>query len=203
MANQQHLFLSKKGALLPRWREAFPDARGAIVGSPVSFGAGLLWLHLQQGASVAEQVKAARAQAGNAAALVVMSDLPEDEQALLALAAGARGYCNSHATTEVLLQVASVISQGGLWIGETLMQRLIARSAETVTAPSNIKQPEQVLTHREIEVAREVGSGASNKEIAARLHISERTVKVHISAIFEKLDVRDRLQLAMLMRDRA
>ena len=55
----------------------------------------------------------------------------------------------------------------------------------------------RVLSEREVQVARMVAAGASNKEIASRLAITERTVKAHLAASFEKLAVRDRLQLAL------
>jgi len=53
------------------------------------------------------------------------------------------------------------------------------------------------LSEREVQVARLIANGASNKEIADRLVITERTVKAHLTAIFEKLGVRDRLQLSL------
>jgi two-component system nitrate/nitrite response regulator NarL len=81
------------------------------------------------------------------------------------------------------------------------MQHLVSRSAEVVTPANGARDLAAVLTQRELEVARTVVSGASNKEIARQLGITERTVKSHVGAIFEKLQVRDRLQLAMLIRD--
>lgn len=54
-----------------------------------------------------------------------------------------------------------------------------------------------MLSGREITVAQLVGQGASNKEVARQLDIAERTVKAHLTAIFEKLQVRDRLQLSL------
>ena len=57
------------------------------------------------------------------------------------------------------------------------------------------------LTEKEFAVASLVGGGASNREIAERLAMSERTVKSHLSSIFRKMDVRDRVQLALAMND--
>ena len=59
------------------------------------------------------------------------------------------------------------------------------------------------LTKREVEVAKSVAEGCSTREIAERLNISERTVKARLTSIFQKLDVRDRVQLALLMRGNA
>jgi DNA-binding NarL/FixJ family response regulator len=56
------------------------------------------------------------------------------------------------------------------------------------------------LTKRECQVAKAVADGLSNREIAARLSISERTVKARLTSVFQKLNVRDRVQLALLLR---
>lgn len=201
MTTPRHVFLCEQGEMLSRWREAFPlaeVARHDEFGS--SFGADLVWLRLQSGVSVAQQLRELRRALGTAAC-VVLSDLPSDSEALEAFVSGARGYCNTHAMPILLQQVSSVVLQGGMWIGQTLMQRLLAMSQPIASKTAVRRNWADVLTSRELQVARTLASGASNKEIASSLGITERTVKAHIGAIFEKLDVRDRLQLAMLIRD--
>jgi DNA-binding NarL/FixJ family response regulator len=140
------------------------------------------------------------------APLIVMSDLPSDEEALAAFAAGARGYCNTHAAAPVLQQVAGVVLQGGLWIGESLMQRLLSSTSRIpVPEAARVELPEQWaegLTERERQVAETVARGASNKEIGRALGITERTVKAHVGAVLEKLQVRDRLQLSLIVNGR-
>jgi DNA-binding NarL/FixJ family response regulator len=82
------------------------------------------------------------------------------------------------------------------------MQRLLvgtARLPEAAPAPVDWAAP---LTERERQVAQAVAAGASNKEIARQLGITERTIKAHTGAIFEKLAVRDRLQLSLLVHGR-
>jgi DNA-binding NarL/FixJ family response regulator len=196
-----HLFLSANGSLMPRWQQAFPTAAVAGIGvKPNGFLPDIVWVRIRPDSPVTQQLLAARAQIGSLP-YVVMSDVPTDAEALAVFAAGARGYCNSHATPETLKQVASVVLQGGMWVGESLMQLLVTRSAQVVKAPESARKLAEVLTNRELEVARTVVTGASNKEIARELGITERTVKAHVGAIFEKLQVRDRLQLAMLIRD--
>lgn len=153
---------------------------------------------------MAEQIQAARLH--NASALlIVLSDTPNDEEAMLAFSAAARGYCNTHAAVEVLLQVAAVVSQGGLWIGESLMARLLVGIQQTTPllaaqTPQQSDDWKQILTQREHEVALAIAKGASNKEVARQLAITERTVKAHVSGLFAKLDVQDRLQLALKIR---
>ena len=134
----------------------------------------------------------------------MMSDVQEDAQGLAALNAGAAGYCNGHASPEVLQQVLATVLSGGVWVGQSLMQKLLTGVAQSQPASPSSKASsdwQRSLTSREVEVAHALASGFSNKEIAARLAISERTVKAHLGAIFDKLQVRDRLQLTLLVRD--
>ena len=83
------------------------------------------------------------------------------------------------------------------------MQRLIG-VVDAVPPPESAKLNDWAapLTDREREVAATIAAGSSNKEIARQLGITERTVKAHVGAILEKLQVRDRLQLALLMSGR-
>jgi DNA-binding NarL/FixJ family response regulator len=196
-----HCFVCAQGELLSRWQEAFPQA---VAAGKVSHGGTphIVWLRLQAGVPVATQVQSARQQYPDAA-LVVLGDQPADEEALHCFALGARGYCNTHAVPELLQRVADVVLQGGLWIGETLMQRLLQGTARMpLPAPADAPQDwAALLTERERQVAAAVAEGASNKEIARQLGITERTVKAHTGAIFEKLGVRDRMQLSLVVHE--
>ena len=194
-----HLFLTGAKVPPPRWREAFPDA---LVGSstvgkkPAS--ADIVWLHAGDAASMAAKVGALRARFAGCR-VVVLANIPNDDEALAALGAGAQGYCNAYADPEVLKQVAEVAGRGGLWVGETLLSRLLGglsqRLAERPADDAN--GPLARLSVREREIAQRVMRGENNKEIARGLDIAERTVKAHLTVVFEKLGVRDRLQLAL------
>lgn len=202
MNNLLHLFVSAQGELLPRWREAFPEALPA---AKVSRGdtPHMVWLRLQAGIPVAEQIGSARLRYPDVP-LVVLSDTPSDDEALDCFSHGARGYCNTHAVPELLKRVADVVLQGGLWIGETLMQRLLQGTVR-MPLPAPAGAPPDwaaLLTERERQVALAVAQGATNKEIARQLGITERTVKAHTGAIFEKLGVRDRMQLSLVVHGR-
>lgn len=205
MSKVAHLFLSPTGTLLANWQRAFPDA-GAASSQGQALDqrqAGVVWLRLSGTSTIAEQIAAVRRSFASTP-LVVLSDVPNDLEALAVLGAAGRGYCNTHAGEEVLLKVAGVVSQGGLWIGESIMQILLSRSAaEAASAPAASETSSNALkdlTEREREVAKAVAAGASNREIAAQLGITERTVKAHVGAVLEKLKVRDRLQLALLVK---
>jgi len=200
-----HHFFSATGDLLPRWREAFPSAGGSRLDHAAG-GIGahdMAWLRLPRTAAAAEIVAGVRSAVGDVP-IVVLSDQPDDEEALRCFAAGAKGYCNSHAVPELLQRVAQVVLQGGLWIGESLMQRLLQGTARIAVpaAAGTATAWAALLTEREQQVARAVASGASNKEIARQLGITERTIKAHTGAIFSKLEVRDRLQLSLLVHGR-
>jgi two-component system nitrate/nitrite response regulator NarL len=204
VGNQEfvHLFLCPNGHMLPRWSEAFRRGRAGRpqgVRSPELEKIDVVWLRLEHGLAVARQIENLAPQF-KLIPCVVLSDQPTDEEALAAFAAGARGYCNTHAGAHLLVQIAAVVLQGGLWIGESLMKRLISATGRLQGSAAPATEEEtwsQSLTDRERQVARTLANGASNKEIARVLGITERTVKAHVGAIFEKLQVRDRLQLSL------
>ncbi|TXH77528.1 response regulator transcription factor [Thauera aminoaromatica] len=192
----EQLFLSADGRLRDTWRTAFPAARAQRPAEPL-VGDVLVWVLVAPGEKAARQIAALR-QRGVAQPLIVLADEPGEDDALAALTAGASGYCNSHAAPEVLSQVATVVGNGGLWVGQGLMQRLLAGAARLLP-PNPSDGWADTLTEREREVAHAIARGASNKEVARELAITERTVKAHVGAILEKLGARDRLQLSLIV----
>jgi len=198
----RQIFVTARPQPIPRWLEAFPDAvllsepGGQLDPAPLAEAA-VIWLHVagnQQAA--AESVRAVRAVAPHAP-VVVLSNVPEDDQGLAVLAAGASGYCSALTLPSVLRQVAGVVEHGGLWVGPRLMQRLMQGLATRGNATPDLSL--DLLSQRERQVAVAVARGSTNKEIARAMNITERTVKAHLSAAFEKLGVRDRMQLALLV----
>lgn len=135
---------------------------------------------------------------GKQAKVIAASSSPKDAEAILALDAGCVAYCHAFSDTATLQQVKQVVAAGHIWIGTTLMQRLIqsaGRAAQTIPEPRH--DWGQELTQREREVAILAANGASNQNIAHDCEISERTVKAHLSSVFDKLNLTDRLQLAL------
>lgn len=172
-------------------------------------GTALVWLRLNEALPAPDQLTALRQLVG-ATPVIVLANYPDDDEALALFSAGIRGYCNAHATAANLRQVAKVVQAGGLWIGEALMQRLLASTQVAMSrmpieglpgddAARGIADRLSALTEREREVARAVANGSSNKEIARQLDITERTIKAHTGSIFQKLKVRDRLHLALIV----
>lgn len=192
------LFLSIDARRRDNWREAFAGlSTGRLDTLPR--GDALVWALLPAGSSVERAVGDLRKTLGGRP-LVVLADEPSDAEALAALSAGAAGYCNGHAAPQVLQQVAQVVGNGGIWVGQGLLQRLLTATARLVPVPGPADGAwRQALTAREQEAAVLLAAGASNKEIARELAISERTVKFHVSAMLEKLAVRDRLQLSLII----
>jgi DNA-binding NarL/FixJ family response regulator len=133
--------------------------------------------------------------------VVVLADEPDDSIVSEALALGASGCCNTYAAPEVLRQVALVAQNGGLWIGQEMLRRLVGGEPPAFWAPVPLRNKTMngcpscpIAKRRWLDL---VASGASNREIAEKLSITERTVKAHLSAVFEKLGLRDRLQLSL------
>ena len=132
--------------------------------------------------------------------VVVASPVPEDAEGLRAIQAGARAYCHLMAVPGVLQEVDQVVRHGGLWIGPDLVQRLMLASQQALSRTPSAVLPVvelSVLSERERQVAWAVAEGRTNREVADSLFISERTVKAHLGSIFEKLGVRDRVQLVL------
>jgi DNA-binding NarL/FixJ family response regulator len=134
-----------------------------------------------------EALRALRAACPEAQALVFTA-FDTDERILAAVRAGARGYLLKGAPREELFNAVRVVSQGGSLLQPVVASRLMERMA----APP--ERALDALTEREREVLQLLAQGMANKEIAAALVISERTVKFHVSSILSKLDAGNRTE---------
>lgn len=133
--------------------------------------------------------------------IFLLSDQPGEEEGLAFLKLGIVGYANTYISAERLSEAVRIITSGAVWLGQKVMQRLIldsyARAKEKAVSDSGEKL--ETLTKREREIADLVAQGQSNLEIAANLDITERTVKAHLSSIYEKTKTGSRLNLALLI----
>lgn len=190
------VFLSVDARRRDSWCDAFPDLVAGRLDTVLE-GSSFVWALLPAGEGAGALAKRLRGSLGDGR-IIVLSDTPTEVDALAALAEGASGFCNGHAAPEVLQQVARVVENGGVWVGQGLMQRLLAATARLLP---EVKADawRAALTAREQETAALIARGASNKEIARLLDITERTVKAHVSAMLEKLGARDRLQLSLIV----
>jgi len=132
-------------------------------------------------------------------AVVVLSTFDEDEYIFGALRGGATGYLLKDCSPEELVSAVHRVSRGETVLGSPVAARLVA---ELRHLPVNAVafRGRELLSAREVEVARMVAAGAADREIAARLCITEGTVKNHVSSVLRKLGLRDRTQLALHLR---
>ena len=133
--------------------------------------------------------------------ILLLSDRPDEEEGLTFIKLGISGYANTYISPARLTEAVNVISHGAVWLGQKVMQRLIldtyARAKEKAASDSGEKLAK--LTKREREIAELVSQGQSNLEVAANLGITERTVKAHLSSVYEKTKTGSRLNLALLI----
>lgn len=131
-------------------------------------------------------------------AFLVFPNQPSQMAALRLFAKGVKGQCSPYIGEDQLQLVLSVVASGEIWGGKAFIQKLISQSAmQGITDNSEL----DVLSEREKSVAQYIAEGLSNKQIAQRMDITERTVKAHLTTIFKKTHTRDRLSLALLVQN--
>ncbi|MEV6150785.1 response regulator transcription factor [Nonomuraea sp. NPDC052129] len=124
---------------------------------------------------------------------IILTTFDDDDYIFGGLRAGARGYLLKDTPPDELVAAIRKAARGETVLGGVAAERVVA---ELRSAPATPDLADQ-LSEREHEVAVLVGDGATNREIARRLFITEGTVKNHISSILRKLRLRDRTQLAI------
>ena len=134
-----------------------------------------------------------RAVAGGARVLV-LTGLRSPESQRRAMRAGAMGIVLKEHAAEVLIKAIKKVHQGEVWLDRLAMGSVLQEISEN-KQPEPDKEKIASLTEREREVIGLVGEGLKNKQIASRLFISETTVTHHLSSVFSKLEVSDRLEL--------
>lgn len=142
-----------------------------------------------KGLSGLDTLKALRAEGvGARIVILTVSDAKNDIFALID--AGADGYLLKDTEPDVLLEQLGKIAQGEVILSESIKHLLLAKRIE--------QDPISALTEREMEVLQLIATGLSNKQIAAKLFISEETVKVHIRNLLRKLNVHSRVAATVL-----
>ena len=131
-------------------------------------------------------------------AVVVLTVHHDDDHLFAAIKAGASGYVLKDAPPERTLEAIRSAACGEGFLGPSLVGRVMAEFARVSRLRAAAKEVFAELTRREMEVLELLGKGLRNKDIAARLYLSEKTVKNHISNIFMKLHVNHRTEAALL-----
>ncbi|WP_427338930.1 response regulator [Caloranaerobacter sp. DY30410] len=128
---------------------------------------------------------------------IVMLTIHDDREYLYeTLNIGADGYVLKDADSETLIKAIRDVYRGKSFIQPSLATYL-AKEYKVANRGSDKSSVKDVLTRREYEVLTLIAEGLNNKEIAERLYISEKTVKNHVSNIFRKINVNDRIQAAI------
>lgn len=128
--------------------------------------------------------------------IMVLNSSPLFSEGVRLLRKGAKAYMNAYVKPENLNQAIEAVINGNIWLYQEFIQAMIKQSLFSHVEESNLMQK---LSSREQEVAQMVALGMSNKEIAKHADITEQTVKTHLKAIYEKVNVNTRLELAIMI----
>jgi DNA-binding NarL/FixJ family response regulator len=138
---------------------------------------------------------------GNPPVVVVLTTFDADQYVLRALRAGAAGFLVKSTPPEDLIGLVRVAAEGHTVLSPAAARRLIAASADSQPARERARKLAGALTEREVEVLTCLGEGLSNAQIAARLFLSEATVKGYVSRMLDKLGLENRTQAGLLAHD--
>ncbi|MFG3441257.1 response regulator [Nonomuraea sp. NPDC047897] len=135
-------------------------------------------------------------------AVVMLTTFGEDDYIARAIDVGAGGFLLKSGDPRELIAGIHAVAGGAAYLSPKVAQRVITHLAGSrMTKGSAARERVRVLTDREREVLALVGAGMSNAEIARELHLVEGTVKAYVSAILTRLDVRNRVQAAIIAHD--
>jgi DNA-binding NarL/FixJ family response regulator len=132
--------------------------------------------------------------------VIVLTVSEADDDVIAALRAGAKGYVLKGVGSAALAEVLRGIANGESYVSPTLAARLLTEMRLRETRAQAPDDPLSQLSQREEEILRLVATGLSNKEVARRVQLQEKTVKHHMTRILNKLQVRNRTEAAILLR---
>jgi DNA-binding NarL/FixJ family response regulator len=135
--------------------------------------------------------------------VIVLTTFQADEQVMSALRAGASGFLVKDTPPADIINAVRLVASGDAIISPSVTRTLLSHFGDAQASDRRRAATQRLatLTDREREVATAIASGASNAEVAASLFMSEATVKAHVSRLFTKLDVANRVQIAILVHD--
>lgn len=136
--------------------------------------------------------------------VIVLSEQPHFNEAFQLLQRGIRGYGNRMMRLSNLRQIVESVHQGQIWLPPALIAKLLDVVGSGMSPRAEVYSREKLLeslSKREREVALYVARGMSNQEMAEKMFVSLRTVKAHLSSIYGKTGVRNRLELGLALKD--
>lgn len=207
------LLASANGAIISRWRQGLPDFSSihsvhnfvSLTGKLLTSTPEILLLDyelpgLDNLRSILEILNLRK----EIKIVVFSPELSNDVEWQL-FKVGIKGCCRNNIQPEQITRIINVVLQGELWIRRTLTNQLLNELVKVTREKNRVEQAVndllENLTRREYEIATLVGRGESNKRIAQQLAITERTVKAHLTEIFRKLHISDRIKLALIIKD--
>jgi RNA polymerase sigma factor (sigma-70 family) len=137
---------------------------------------------------------------------MVLTAFSDEESVLNAAKGGAKGYVPKGVPTTILLQAIKTVYNGGVWIDKEIPSWQIFEEIAQAQASDVLPEVDEsikALTKREMEILRLVAEGLTNEEIGKKIFISEKTVKTHLTNIFDKLKVNNRFKAALMLMGQA
>ena len=142
--------------------------------------------------------------------VMILTAFADEENVLNAAKGGAKGYITKGVPSATLVQAIKIVYGGGIWIDKEIPSWEIFEEIAQAQAQSQMRDaaPQindsiKALTKRELEILRLVAEGLTNEEIGKKIFISEKTVKTHLTNIFDKLKVNNRFKAALMLMGQA
>ena len=159
-----------------------------------------LWLHVNESAEETRLLCEELLEISPSLRLVVFRNNPDVLEGISLLKTGIKGYAHALSNSHILLQIYEAIFQGNVWVYPELMHFMIGAIQTSLEKTHDALSS---LSAKEKEIALLVSKGYGNAKIASILNIAEVTVKKHISTLFIKLEVKDRIALALKIKQHA
>jgi two-component system, NarL family, response regulator DegU len=136
--------------------------------------------------------------------VMILTAFSDEENVMNAAKGGAKGYVPKGVPSTTLLQAIKTVYGGGFWIDKEIpswevFQEIVQAQTTSREATPQLDESIKALTKREMEILRLVSEGLTNEEIGKKIFISEKTVKTHLTNIFDKLKVNNRFKAALML----
>lgn len=202
------LICSFNEAMANQWQQIFKDKFAEIIicreEKPLPHYASemtghndhLILYHLKKDSNEERALRTFLKQYPSMGRMLVLANVPDTDQGIRLLMLGVKGYANAHLSADKLATIMEVVSQGEIWAGEQILTEMIKNIPNRSFSYRRSEELNESLTNREKQITDLVMRGKSNKEVANELFISERTVKAHLSSIFQKTETHSRFELS-------